>query len=52
MRKRNIYILFEPFKQLSQADAEDLFEEIIQHTGGKIDMPKYIEVWLLMKTLG
>ncbi|CAG8573991.1 761_t:CDS:2, partial [Acaulospora colombiana] len=46
MRKRGIYILVQPFKSLSQADAEELFERIAQNTVVKIDLPDFIEKYL------
>lgn len=39
----NIYILVDPFKLLSQANAEDLFERIAQDIVVKVDLPKYIK---------
>ncbi|CAG8628576.1 4735_t:CDS:2, partial [Acaulospora morrowiae] len=46
MRKHGIYILVQPFKSLSQSDAEDLFEKINQNTVVKIDLPDFIEKYL------
>ncbi|CAG8750015.1 4679_t:CDS:1, partial [Dentiscutata heterogama] len=46
MRRRNNYILCEPFRSLSQADAEDLFEPIARDTAIEINLPEYIEDYL------
>lgn len=46
MRNRNIYILCEPFRPLSEVDAEDRFEMIAQNTSVGIDLPKDIQEYL------
>ncbi|CAG8530194.1 4706_t:CDS:2 [Acaulospora colombiana] len=46
MRKRNIYVLCEPFRKLSELDAEDRFEKIVHDTTFEIDIPKDIKEYL------
>ncbi|PKK62563.1 hypothetical protein RhiirC2_170990 [Rhizophagus irregularis] len=45
MRKRNIYVLCEPFRKLSQMDAEDRFEMIAKNTV-EIELPEDIKKYL------
>ncbi|CAG8472944.1 2601_t:CDS:2, partial [Acaulospora colombiana] len=45
MRKRNIYVLCEPFRKLSQMDAEDRFEMIAKNTV-EIELPEDIKEYL------
>jgi len=45
MRERNIYVLCEPFRKLSQMDAEDRFEMIAKNTV-EIELPEDIKEYL------
>ncbi|CAG8494895.1 13614_t:CDS:2 [Acaulospora morrowiae] len=46
MRKRNIYMLCDPFRKLSQIDAEDRFESIVRGTFVDIELPIDIKEYL------
>nr|CAG8461636.1 12183_t:CDS:2 [Entrophospora candida] len=46
LRNHNIYILCEPFRSLSEADAEDFFEVIVHDTAIEIDIPEDIKEYL------
>ncbi|PKY48441.1 hypothetical protein RhiirA4_228182 [Rhizophagus irregularis] len=46
MRNRNIFILCEPFRKLSEADADGQFEMITRDTAVKADIPNDIKAYL------
>ncbi|CAG8645740.1 229_t:CDS:2, partial [Funneliformis mosseae] len=46
IRNRNIYVLCEPFRPLSETDAEDRFEMIAKNTTVEIDLPEDIKEYL------
>ncbi|CAB4375604.1 unnamed protein product [Rhizophagus irregularis] len=46
MRNRNIFILCEPFRKLSEADADGQFEMITRDTAVKTDIPNDIKAYL------